>query len=137
MKDEVLKILREHGYKTQRAAVRALREQVPHYASMASEQSVAVHLNNILTGIKPLPAQMADGLLQITDSDERLQKLIENETIARTARGNPRHLNSVFQNYQDRLRAYFLRLDEPDKLDLLRDYVDLVAKHTGLEDKID
>ena len=60
MKDEFMKLIREHGYRFQVDLARALSNNSEHYAG--KEESVRILLNQALKGDKAFPIEMREDI---------------------------------------------------------------------------
>ena len=137
MKEKVMEIMQEHGYSSQRAVARALHEKIEYYrAGKSNSKTTAVFLNQVLLGRRPMPENLADGLVELCKGDERLASLLEH-TEASKAKGNVAyHLTQVLEQYYDKLKSYYVAIDDSEKLKLLTDFQSFVTSHTGLEAKV-
>lgn len=137
MKEKVIEIMQEQGYSSQRAIARALHEKVAYYRDgKSSSKTTAVFLNQVLLGRRPMPSNLAEGLVELCKGDERLVSLLDHTEAARTKGNVAFHLTRVLEQYCDQLKQYYVTINDSEKLKLLKDFQSFVNGYTGLEAKV-
>ena len=77
--------MERHGYTSQRAIARALHEKVEYYRNgKSSSKTTNVFLNQVLLGRRPMPSNLANGLIELCEGDERLTSLLEQIHVSKT-----------------------------------------------------
>jgi len=137
MKEKVMDIMQEYGYSSQIAIARALHEKIKYYRNgKSSPRTTAVFLNQILLGRRPMPSNLADGLVELCDGEERLISLLEHTGVSKTKGNVAYHLTEVFGQYYDQLKSHYVSIGDSEKLKLLTDFQSFVRSHTGLEARV-
>lgn len=130
-------IMGEHGYSSQRAIARALHEKIEYYRNgKSSPKTTAVFLNQVLLGRRPMPSNLADGLVELCEGDKRLTSLLGHTEASKIKGHVAYHLTEVFTQYYGQLKSYYVSIDDSEKLKLLTDFQSFVNGYTGLEAKV-
>ena len=137
MKEKIMDIMQEYGYSSQRAVARALHEKVEYYMKRRSgPRTTAVFFNQILLGRRPMPSNLANGLVELCKGDGRLTSLLEHTEASKTKGNVAYHLTEVFGQYYNRLKDHYVSIGDSEKLKLLTDFQSFVRNHTGLEARV-
>ena len=138
MKEKVMGIMERHGYTSQRAIARALHEKVEYYRNgKSSSKTTNVFLNQVLLGRRPMPSNLANGLIELCEGDERLTSLLEQIHVSKTKDNSVAyHLTEVLNQYYDQLRSPYFSIGNSEKLKLLTDFQSFVNGYIGLEAKV-
>ena len=83
-----------------------------------------------------MPSNLAEGLVELCERDERLTSLLEHTKASKTKGNVAYHLTQALNQYYDHLKSYYCNIDDSDKLKLLTDFQSFVKRYTGLEAKV-